>query len=295
MPSIKIYSPSRLPDSGVSETQYHMWQEELEVYLSQEEAYKVFLPGKAYENWMSYEENPLRIPALKQEDIIIPNNNEREGRIITTAQAQTANEDKLDNIRISLRTVLSIVGKCVSEGHYNSVIKHATSLEWIYNMLRADYDIQNKGVHFFNILEAKYDAEKHTPIAFYNFYRTIIANNLAKNGDILKYKNNERLEQDEKFTPMLEDIILLDTIREIDSRLPNLIKNFYFHKMKNEERLMDFKTDILLNIPHFIEQLNAREEEASLNAFKQLQIKKQTTFKAKKKNGSSCLLNWTGR
>ena len=285
MPSIKIYPPSRLPDSNVNETQFHMWQEELEVYLSQEDDYEIFLPGKSYANWLSYEEDVNRLPELKQEDTVIPNDDAREGRIITAAQATVANSDRLDNIRINLRTVLSIIGKCVSTGHYNSVIKHSTSLAWIYNMLRADYDIQNKGVHFFHILEAKYDATKYTPVAFYNFYRTIVANNLAKNGDILKYKNNERLEQDEKFTPMLEDIVLLDAIKEIDSRLPTLVKNFYFHKIKKEERLMDFKTDILLNIPHFLEQLNIKEEDATLNAFKHMQVKKKMTFSQRKNDG----------
>ena len=39
--------------------------------------------------------------------------------------------------------------------------------------------------------------------------------------------------------------------------------------MKQDERLMDFKTDILLNIPHFLEQLNNSEnDEGTLNAFR---------------------------
>ena len=76
-----------------------------------------------------------------------------------------------------------------------------------------------KVVHFFNILEVKYDANKHTPILFYNLYKTIVSNNLAKQGDIIKHKNNETLEHDEKFSPMFEDMILLNVIRDIDQRL----------------------------------------------------------------------------
>ena len=143
MPSLKIYPPSRLPDSNVTETQFNMWQEELEVYLSQEADFKVFLPNKLYADWSSYEENPDRIRALKDRDVVRENNDATAGRIITHDQAIAESDDKLDNIRTSLRTVLSIVGKCVSEGHYNSVVRHSTSLTWIYNMLRSDYDIQN--------------------------------------------------------------------------------------------------------------------------------------------------------
>ena len=62
MPSLKIYPPTRLPSSGITETQFNMWQEELEVYLCQEPDFRIFLPSKLYENWNSYEENPLGIP-----------------------------------------------------------------------------------------------------------------------------------------------------------------------------------------------------------------------------------------
>ena len=65
MPTLKIYPPTRLPSSNVSETQFSMWQEELEVYISQEQDFKVFLPNKLYSTWLSYEENPDRIPELK--------------------------------------------------------------------------------------------------------------------------------------------------------------------------------------------------------------------------------------
>ena len=53
MPSIKVYPPKPLPDRGVSETQFKIWIEELEVYLSQEEGFRKFLPGEAYESWSS--------------------------------------------------------------------------------------------------------------------------------------------------------------------------------------------------------------------------------------------------
>ena len=277
MPSIKIYPPSRLPDTNVTETQFSMWKEELEVYLSQEPDYKLFLPEKRYSTWLSQEENPVRIIDLDNNDLVHAVVDER-----TQAEADTQNEDKLDSLRINLRTVLSIVGKCVSEGHYNSVIRHSTSLTWIFDMLRRDYDIQSKGVHFFNILDTKYDATKTTPITFYNLYRTMIANNLAKAGDIIKYKNNEKLTQDERFSPMLEDIVLLDVLKEIDSRLPSFVRSHYFHKMKKEERLMDFKTDILVNVPHFIDQLDNTAEPSSLNAFKQGQYAPRPNRKAKK-------------
>ena len=42
-----------------------MWQNEIEVYLSQDPDFKIFLPNKAYHTWKGFEEDPNRIPDLK--------------------------------------------------------------------------------------------------------------------------------------------------------------------------------------------------------------------------------------
>ena len=130
MPSIKIYPPTQLPDRNVNETHFNIWKEELEVYLSQEADYAVFLPGGAYSTWQSQETFDLRVAALRGND---------RGR----PQAQVArisNTELLEKRQRDLRTVLSIIGKCVAQGHYVSVTRHSTSFEEICNLLRGDYD-----------------------------------------------------------------------------------------------------------------------------------------------------------
>ena len=271
--SIKIYPPSQLKDKGVSETQFNIWTEELEVYLTQDDDFSVFLPGGDYAEWLSQETNPERLINIKPEHRAQRAMADDPNRVAINTAADEQDLQALNKIRKNLRTILSIIGKCVPEGQYVSVVRHSTSIQWIYNTLRSDYDIQQKGIHFFNILDVKPD-HNQTPISFYNQYRTVITNNLGKTGDVIKHKDNLVLTQDEKTTPMLEDIILLNVIREIDPRLPSFIKTHYNHKMKQDERLMDFKTDILINIPSFLEQLNTFEnnnsikEEAILQAFK---------------------------
>ena len=172
MPTIKVYAPNQLPDRGVSETQFNIWIEELEIYLSQEADFRLFLPGEAYAEWESHENNPDRLTAVKGEDEAAA------GRTVAIDGA------KLKVRHRQLRTVLSVVGKCVSIGHYDAVMRNSTSLRWIYEMLRCDYDIQKKGIHFFNLLDLKYDPAKLTPTAFYNQVRTLLAGNLAKRNDV---------------------------------------------------------------------------------------------------------------
>ena len=264
MPSIKIYPPTQLPDRAVSETQFSIWCEELEVYLAQEDEFTQFLSEGKYATWQSKEHNPERITQFHEDDFNDPD--------LNTPAARNA---KLRSVRTKLRTVLAIIGKVVSEGHYNTVIRHSTSLQWIYDTLKADYDIQQRGIHFFNILDVKYDQDKATPVSFYNRYRTVIINNLAKRGDVIKYKGQAAITEDERISPMLEDLILLNVLREIDPRLPGFIKAHYNHKMQRDDMLMDFKSDMLVNVPSFIEQINGDEQNnsikstASLNTFKQ--------------------------
>ena len=106
MPSIKIYPPSQLPGKNLSETQFSIWREELEVYLSQEKSFQIFLPGQSYQNWESAEMYNLRIRQLRATDRVVANGE------LNDAEAEVQNEEKLAEIRTSLRTLLAIVGKC---------------------------------------------------------------------------------------------------------------------------------------------------------------------------------------
>ena len=96
MPSIKIYPPSQLPERRLTETQFNIWREELEVYLSQEKSFKIFLPGEAYQNWESAETYNMRIRQLQANDRVQAHGN------IDAAQANALNEDKLSDFRTSL-------------------------------------------------------------------------------------------------------------------------------------------------------------------------------------------------
>ena len=117
MATIKVYPPSQLPDRGVSEKQFKIWIEELEVYLSQVYRKNVFLDGGAYAMWQSQEDNPDRLTKVKGEDAT---------QADRTGAIDAAN---LKRRQGDLRTVLSIVGKCVSQGHYDAVAHHSTSMK----------------------------------------------------------------------------------------------------------------------------------------------------------------------
>ena len=102
MPTIKIYPPTQLSERDVTETQFNIWQEELEIYLMQEKDFAVFIQGGAYSisNWVSQETNKDRIPALKAQHIVAADDTVPR----TEDEANEANEAYLDKVRKNLRT-----------------------------------------------------------------------------------------------------------------------------------------------------------------------------------------------
>ena len=93
--------------------------------------------------------------------------------------------DLLTKRRRQLKTFLGQVARCTSQNLYATIVRHATSLDWIYNKLRETYNIQQKGIHFLNIIELKYDPEHKTPAGFYIEYRTMIINNVGRAGEVI--------------------------------------------------------------------------------------------------------------
>ena len=60
----------------------------------------------------------------------------------------------------------------------------------VYTKIHQDYDIQQKGIHFLNIIDLKYDPQNKIPASFYNNYCMLIINNVGRANDIIQWNNN---------------------------------------------------------------------------------------------------------
>ena len=242
MAPIKIYPPTKLPEKGVTDLLFNIWMEEIEVYLSQDDRFTPFMRGGTYSAWEAYDVNADRITAPLAED----------------------NLAALPTRRAQLRTFLSIVAKACDVNHYNVVTRHSTSLQWIYDKLREDYDIQQKGIHFFNLLDLHYKPGASV-MGFYNEYRNLIIANLKKRGDEIRWQN-DTLARDEKLSPTFEDLILVNVLTLIDARLPVHVREHYHHHIGRDRTLMDFKSDILVKIPVFLSELDNKAQNNAIRA-----------------------------
>ena len=182
MPTLKIYPPCQLPDQGISEQDFQDWVTELEIYLGTDDDMARFMTDGKYDTWQSEERNPQRIQNVHAQD---PDRPAADAR-----NRQDLIEELLTKRRRQLKQFLGLVAKCASKNMYATIIRHATSLQWVYTRLRQDYDIQQKGVHFLNIIDMKWNPETKTPAGFYHEYRTIILNNIASQNETIHWNEN---------------------------------------------------------------------------------------------------------
>ena len=68
MPQIKIHPPKQLPEHSISQQEFEDWQNELEIYLGQDENMARFMTDSIYLDWLSQEENPNRIQNVHNRD-----------------------------------------------------------------------------------------------------------------------------------------------------------------------------------------------------------------------------------
>ena len=137
----------------------------------------------------------------------------------------------------------------------DDVTTYSTSLEWIFDYLRRHYGLTTKGANFMNIADHVFTVG--TPHqTFYKQYRASFVDNLRKQGDRVKYKNNLVLNEDEKLSPSFENAIVLWALEKIDPRLPQKVKKDYGHQMTDDTTLRDLQAVIFENITSMIEDLD---------------------------------------
>ena len=100
---------------------------------------------------------------------------------------------------------------------------------------------------------------------FYSDLRACFKSNLRKAGDTILFKNNQKLEHDEKISPTTECLLVYMALERIDSRLPAEIDRIFGHRMDENVTLIDLQTEIFTYIPRALASLD--REDSELNAY----------------------------
>ena len=250
MSRIKISKPERLPREGVTDTDLNTWKNELLNYLNQDDDFELFMSSGRYAQWEAAEIIPKRLTEHKAPDT----------------------EADLQKRRKQLNNYLTIIAGVCYKDHYMTIIEQSTSLQWIWDELKNVYQITHVGKDFLNIVDIKFDPDSMTATSVYNAYRAKIMENLKPKHTVLHWKNNMCLSNNETLTPTFEDHILLSVIQLIDNRLPSKVREIYGPRMDKHKFLMDFKQDILCNVPKMIEDLNLQDAQVNSISLQQATI-----------------------
>ena len=241
---IKISKPERLPREGITDTDLNTWKNELLNYLGQDDDFDEFMDTGRYPTWEAAENNRQRLVAHVAPD---------------TATDLRKRIKQLTNF-------ITFIAGCCYKDQYMTIIEQATSIDWIWNELKNVYQITHVGKDFLNIVDIKYDPDTMSASSIYNAYRAKIMENLKPKNTVVKWKNHVQLKANESLTPTFEDHILLSVIQLIDPRLPSKVREIYGPRMDDEKFLMDFKQDILSNVPKMVEDLE--NQDSQVNALK---------------------------
>ena len=253
MSGIKIKLPDKLPSEGLTPVKFKIWKSLVTTYLQQSTDYQRFLQDGIYENWTAAEDNPQRIVDLHQDD---------------QAANAGANRARLQTRRTQLATTLSIIASISDSSQYEDIMTRSTSIQWIWNLIETDYDIQKKGRHFLKLDKITFNktgTESH--MAFYKKLRAHFTDNLRKTGERVKSKNNQELTEDEKISPTLENTIVYMALKSIDQRLPTYVEQIYGHRMDENTTLFDVQSEVFQAIPKLINDLDSKDPSFSNIAF----------------------------
>ena len=104
----------------------------------------------------------------------------------------------------------------------NSIVKNSTSLNDIWGRIRLHYGFQSTGAHFLDISDIKLEPDERPEDLFQRLEAFVEDNLLTVTGGISHH--GDRVKEDEELTPTLENFIVLQWLKLINSELPRLVK-----------------------------------------------------------------------
>ena len=250
---LPLKAPAPLPATGVTIVTFKVWKNTLIAHLQQDANHHHFLPGGKYATWTAAEfgsrindlvaTDPDKVAADAKLNQLGDNGHRRElERILVMRNAQLA------------KFITHIATLC-HHTENDDVTNNSTSMEWIIDYLMKHYGLMTKGANFMNIANNVY--KQGVPYqTFYKEYRAAFVDNLRKQGDIVHYKNNFTLAEDEKLSPSFENAIVLWALEKIDPRLPLKVKKNYGYQMTGNMTLKDIQPVVFENIDLMIEEID---------------------------------------
>ena len=145
----------------------------------------------------------------------------------------------------------------------NSIKNDSTSIQSIWQMIRAHYGFQQSGAHFLDFSEIHYEADERPEDLFQRILTFIDDNLLKAHGPITHH--GEEADSDEQKTPSLENMVVLHWLSLIHKGLPKLIKQRYATELRTRT-LSSIKPEISQALSSLLEELQSIQDVRNMHA-----------------------------
>ena len=247
---LKITPPPKLDSNGLTLDKLQTWFSGMRNCLKHDPDHKQFLKGEKRETWKALKTCKNRGIEVVPEVHANPTRN--------NANIETARLEQ-EKTRESLEDFLHLLGSKAPDGMYNTIVKQATSMEWVLLRIKTAFRIQSKGADLYTATEAGYDDDKDSSYdVSYMKMKDLFEDLLSPTGT--KYHGDE-LDTDEALTPLAESMITIQWLKSIHPDLPKHIKERHAHLFtQSKPNWADLQPDFVKQIDTLLAEVEARGE-----------------------------------
>ena len=145
----------------------------------------------------------------------------------------------------------------------STITKNSTSIDNIWQSIRAHYGFQSTGAHFIDLMNIKLKVDER-PEDLYQRLMAFVEDSLLLTTSGLNH-HGEAPTEDEELTPTLENLIVLFWLHLINSNLPGLVKQRYGTELRSRT-LASIKPEISQAMDTLLETLQSNEEAKIMRA-----------------------------
>ena len=162
----------------------------------------------------------------------------------------------------------------------NIIVKNSTSVNGIWQAIRAHYGFQSTGAHFMDFNNIRLEPDQR-PEDLHQRILSFIDDSLLKANDNVQH-HGENVSADEELSPTLENMIVLNRLRLIHTDLPALVKQRYGTELRSKT-LASLKPEISQALDSLLEVIESINEAKILRTAFQRPSQRDTTKVAKHK------------
>ena len=219
-------------------TTFESWRQNLKYVLSLDANFATFIQEDA--EWAK----KTRAAPLRGFD--------DDGNDVAAAQRRTAAQKV-----IHLELMLGQIANFCPIISRNTIVKNSTSLESVWQSIRAHFGFQTTGGHFLDFADLKLKPGER-PEDLYQRIVAFVEDNLLTTESGISH-HDEEPNDDEELTPMVENMIVVTWLRLVHPELPALVKQRYGTELRNQT-LASIKPEISAAMTSLLESLNSTEE-----------------------------------